>query len=177
MSLLRTLPGIIGVMACGFAVASERILVKEVTVRASLDAVWHAWTTEDGLQFISEKSNVELRRGGPYEWFLHLPPDDNGQRGGEGARVLAYLPKEMIAFSWRFPPVIPELRYTDQTTQVVVTMRDTGDEAVQVRLSAHEWQDGEAWDAGWAYFDNAWENVLGILKTHFEGEQTTPQGE
>jgi hypothetical protein len=56
-------------------------------------------------------------------------------------------------------------------------MRDTGDGAVQVRLSAHEWQDGEAWDAGWAYFDNAWENVLGILKTHFEGEQTTPQKE
>jgi hypothetical protein len=83
----------------------------------------------------------------------------------------------MIAFSWRFPPVIPELRYTDQTTQVVVTMRDTGDGAVRVRLSAHEWQDGEAWDAGWAYFDNAWENVLGILKTHFEAEQTTPQEE
>jgi uncharacterized protein YndB with AHSA1/START domain len=172
MSLFRVLPVLIGGLACGSAASAERLLVKEITVRDSLDDVWQAWTTEDGLKFVSEKSNVELRRGGPYEWFLHLPPDDNGQRGGEGARVLAYLPKEMLAFSWRFPPAIPELRYSNETTQVVVTMKETGDGSVQVRLTAHEWQDGEAWDAGWAYFDNAWGNVLRILKAHLEQEPT-----
>lgn len=171
MGLCRVLPLLIGGMVCGSAAATERMLVKEITVRASPEEVWHAWTTEDGLEFVSAKSNVELRRGGPYEWFLQLPPDDNGQRGGEGARVLAFLPKEMLAFSWRFPPSIPELRYTNETTQVVVTMKETDDGAVRVRLTAHEWQDGEAWDAGWAYFDSAWESVLGILKAHLESKQ------
>ncbi|MDH3431112.1 MAG: SRPBCC domain-containing protein [Gammaproteobacteria bacterium] len=176
MSLCRVLPLLIGGLVFGSAAATERMLVKEITVRASLEDVWHAWTTEDGLRFVSEKSNVELRRGGSYEWFLHLPPDDNGQRGGEGARVLAFLPKEMLAFSWRFPPSIPALRYANETTQVVVTMNETGDGAVQVRLTAHEWQDGAAWDAGWAYFDNAWGNVLARLKAHLESTPgTTPR--
>lgn len=148
--------------------SSERVLIKEVTVNASLDEVWRAWTTAEGLQFISEKSNVELRRGGPYEWFLQLPPDENGKRGGQGARVLAFLPQEMLAFSWTFPPSIPELRNAGASTQVVVRfeLRDAG--KVHVKLVAHEWGEGEAWDAGYAYFDSAWESVLGALRTYFE---------
>jgi uncharacterized protein YndB with AHSA1/START domain len=157
-----------GLLLCGLAAASERLLIKEVTVKASLDEVWHAWTTAEGLQFISEKSNVELRRGGPYEWFLQLPPDENGKRGGQGARVLAFLPQEMLAFSWTFPPSIPDLRNAGATTQVVVRFDPRDDGTVHVKLVAHEWAEGEAWDAGYAYFDSAWESVLDALKTYFE---------
>ena len=160
---------LLGLPVSGFAAATERLLVKEVTVNASLDEVWHAWTTAEGLTFISGESNVLLERGGPYEWFLDLPPDENGKRGGQGARVLAFLPKEMIAFSWTFPPSIPELRNTNETTQVVVRF-EPRDGAVHVKLVAHEWGEGESWDAGYAYFDSAWESVLNALKAHFESQ-------
>ncbi len=158
------------VFAGGVAMAGERVMVKEVDVEAGLDEVWHAWTTAEGLSFVSAKSNVELRRGGPYEWFLNLPPDENGKRGGEGARILAFHPKQMLAFSWTFPPDVPELRNADETYQIIVYFRDNGDGTVNVQLNAHEWQDGEAWDRGYEYFDKAWSSVLAHLKQSFEAD-------
>ena len=50
----------------------ERILRKEILIQAPLDAVWRAWTTEEGLSSVSQKSNVELKLGGPFELFLQL---------------------------------------------------------------------------------------------------------
>ena len=174
MIIARIALVLLGALLFVSAASGERVLVKEVLVKASLDEVWHAWTTEEGLQFVSAQSNVELRRGGAYEWFLDLPPDANGKRGGEGARVLAYLPKEMLAFSWTFPPSIPELRDANETTQVIVRFTELADDAVRVQLTAHEWQAGEAWDAGYAYFDNAWQRVLTALRNHFDPQAENP---
>ena len=85
------------------------LISKEVTVNASLEYVWHSWTTAEGLSFISAQSNVDLRIGGPYEWFLDGPADERGYRGSQGSRVLAFLPGRMLAFAWTFPPDIPSL--------------------------------------------------------------------
>lgn len=155
-------------MVCVTGVHAEMpILQKEVSIDASLDSVWHAWTTEDGLAFLSPKSNIDLRIGGPYEWFLHLDADELGKRGGEGSHILAYLPKKMIAFSWTFPPAVPELRNADERTQVIVLL-DGADGHVNVRLYAHGWQEGEPWQRGWEYFDRAWGLVLDEMKKHLE---------
>ena len=145
-----------------------RILIKETSIRAPLEAVWHAWTSNDGLAFLSPKSNIDLRIGGSYEWFLHMEADDHGKRGGEGSHVLAFLPQKMIAFSWTFPPDVPELRYADERTQVVVLFNEAEDERVHVSLHAHGWQDGEPWQRGWDYFDRAWGFVLNEMKQHLE---------
>ena len=147
--------------------AEPRILRKEVVVEASLDEVWAAWTTAEGLKFASPESRVELRVGGPYEWFLQLDPDEKGRRGGEGARILSFLPQQMLAFDWTFPPNIPSLRYSDARTQVVVLFDAVDDEHVRVRFAQHGWQDGADWDTGYAYFDEAWSWVLGQLEAHF----------
>ena len=145
-----------------------RLLHKEVRVDAPIEDVWRAWTTEDGLEFISQKSNVQMEIGGPYEWFLDLEPDEHGKRGGEGAVIHAFLPPEMLAFSWTFPPSIPSLRSSGATTQVVVRLREV-DGGTQVDFRHFGWQEGEDWDLGYEYFDNAWDLVLARLKTHLEG--------
>ncbi len=162
-------------LAVGLAVAASapragepRTLRKEVVVAAPIDAVWRAWTTAEGLRFVSEVSNVELRVGGPYEWFLDGEPDANGRRGGQGAKVLAFLPREMLAFDWTFPPAVPSLRSAGKKTQVVLLFDDLGDGRVRVRFAQHGWGEGEDWDAGYAYFDRAWSHVLERLKTTLE---------
>jgi uncharacterized protein YndB with AHSA1/START domain len=147
---------------------SERILRKEILLRAPLEEVWHAWTTEEGLEPVSHVSNVELRVGGPYEWFLDLEPDENGLRGGEGSRVLAFLPREVLAFDWTFPPSIPSLRGSRAKTQVVVQFDELGDGVVRVRFAQLGWQRGEDWDRGYAYFDAAWDWVLQRMKESVE---------
>ena len=143
-------------------------LEKEIAVKAPLEDVWRAWTTVEGLRFISRDSRIELRAGGPYEWFLDGEPDDYHQRGSQGSHVLAFIPCEMIAFSWTFPPDVPELRYADERTQVVVMFREDDDGMVHVQLRALGWKDGNDWRRGWAYFDQAWGAVLAALHQHFE---------
>jgi uncharacterized protein YndB with AHSA1/START domain len=144
------------------------ILQKEVSIRAPLNDVWNAWTTAEGLAFVSSKSHIELRVGGAYDWFLDGEPDDYGIHGSEGSHVLAFLPRKMLAFSWTFPPDIPELRYADKRTQVVVLFDEDSEGRVNIKLQAHGWQDGEPWQRGWEYFDNAWGAVLTALKQHLE---------
>ena len=171
MSYKKHFTFFITLVLVGSALAAEsRLLSKEIVVPASIDEVWNAWTTVEGLSFVSEQSNVELRLGGPYEWFLDLPPDQNGVRGSEGSRILAYLPNEMLAFTWTFPPDVPELRNAGETTQVVVRFTDRGDNTVLVRLDAHGWKDSEPWRRGYDYFDAAWGYVLDALKDKFENK-------
>ena len=144
------------------------ILEKAVVIDASLDAVWRAWTTNEGLTVVSEQSNVELRVGGPYELFLNQPPDERGRRGSEGSRVLTFIPRQMLAFSWTFPPDVASLRSTDETTTVLVVMEEIGHDRVQVQLHQLGWQPGEDWRAGWTYFDAAWQYVLVTMKRKLE---------
>ncbi len=157
-----------GTVAYSAVEESGRILRKEITIRAPLEKVWHAWTTVEGLAPVSKESRVELRVGGPYEWFLHLEPDENGLRGGQGSRVLAFLPGEMLAFDWTFPPSIPSLRGAGVKTQVVVQFDEPENGEVRIRFSQLGWGDGEDWDCGYAYFDEAWAWVLQQMKESLE---------
>ena len=75
---------------------TDRVLYKEVTVKASLDDVWRAWTTDEGArEFFSPYTKIECRTGAPYEIYF-----DNsstvGMRGGEGNKVLRFLPKSLF---------------------------------------------------------------------------------
>lgn len=149
-----------------------KVLSQEIWVDAPIETVWRAWTTEEGLSFVSAKSNVRLEIGGPYEWFLDLDPDEHGRRGGEGAVVHAFLPPEMLAFSWTFPPSIPRLRNAEARTQVVVRFREV-DGGTHVDLGQIGWQSGEEWDHGYEYFSKGWESVLKQLKSHLEGGAET----
>lgn len=171
--LIRIIAATSLLLLCHSAGSSEsRILHKEIVVTASLADTWRSWTTEEGLKFISAKSRVELRIGGPYEWFLDPDKGSSGQDGAKNSYVLAFLPQRMIAFAWTFPPDVPELRAAGETTQVVVLFEPVNDRQVRVDLYAHGWKDGEAWQRGWDYFDGAWDIVLNAMKTHFEGQET-----
>jgi uncharacterized protein YndB with AHSA1/START domain len=176
-SLTFTLTAIAAAPTPGLARATpaDRVLHAEVVVRAPLPAVWHAWTTAEGLAFVSGVSNVELAIGGPYEWFLDSPADERGRRGSEGSRILAYLPHDLLVFSWTFPPETPGLRAAGETTVVVVRTEAIDTDHVRVRLDATGWQEGEEWEAGYAYFEAAWSAVLGVLREHLEtAERPTP---
>ena len=166
MRLLVALLAALAVPGAAFP-EDERILRHEVTVEAPIGRVWDAWTTAEGLEFVSASSRVELRVGGAYEWFLDLPPDAAGRRGSEGSRVLAWLPHRMLAFAWTFPPNVATLRAAGETTQVVVLFDELDDASTRVGLSVHGWGDGSDWDAGWDYFDVAWRTVLDRLRSHF----------
>ncbi len=144
---------------------SEGVLHKETIVSASIDQVWRAWTTTEGVKsFFSPEANVELRISGPYEIYFNMEAP-YGQRGAEDCRVLSFLPKRMLSFEWNAPPQFGELR--NQRTHVVLMFEPIGESQVKVSLTQLGWGRGEEWKKLFDYFDRAWGMVLGNLKESF----------
>ncbi|MCU0280751.1 MAG: SRPBCC domain-containing protein [Acidimicrobiia bacterium] len=143
-----------------FAVAGApvRRVEHEVTVAASPQDAWGAWVDPGRVvNFLGAEAHIDLRIGGRYE-ILFLRDAPEGQRGAEGCRLLAYLPGEMLAFSWNAPPHLAEIRLLH--TWVVVTFRGPPEGPTRVRLVQTGFGEGPLWDEDVAYFTAAWSGVL-----------------
>ncbi|MFO0972884.1 MAG: SRPBCC domain-containing protein [Phycisphaerae bacterium] len=152
--------------------ADDRAIRKECIVEATRHDVFKAFTTEAGVTtFFAPQARVELRVGGPYEIYFN-PAAAYGQRGAEGCRVLAFVPDEMLAFTWGAPQNWPEIRW--QRTYVVLQFADAAEPMSQVgaprtRVTVYHagWQFGQQWDEVYAYFEKAWSHVLENLQKRF----------
>jgi uncharacterized protein YndB with AHSA1/START domain len=143
----------------------DRVIQKEVTVAAPVAEIWQAWTTEEGvLTFFAPKANVELAIGGRYE-MLFDPEAPPGLQGGEGLKILSYLPGEMLSFDWNAPPKYPDVR--KERTWVVVQFEPVDADTTRIKFTHLGWQEGEEWDQVFEYFKQAWDVVLGRLGYRF----------
>jgi uncharacterized protein YndB with AHSA1/START domain len=144
----------------------ERSIRKEITVAAALSDVWAAWTTEEGVKtFFAREANVELAIGGRYE-MLFNPDAPVGSQGGEGLRILSYLPQEMLSFEWNAPPQYSVVR--QEKSWVVVQFEPRAEDSTRIVLTHLGWQKGEEWDQVYDYFVGAWDVVLGRLRQRFD---------
>lgn len=141
---------------------SDRILGKEVTVKASLDKVWELWTTTEGVRsFFSDNAKVELNPGGPFEIYFSIEVP-YGSRGSEDCKILSYLPKELLCFEWNAPPHFGELRHIK--TQVSLRFEELEDGEVKIKFAQYGWGKSDKWDELYQYFDQAWDSVLKNFK-------------
>lgn len=145
----------------------ERVVEGEVTVDASVDEVWRAWTTSEGAEtFFAPRCIIDLRPGGKYEMLFDLDAAP-GKQGGEGVILLAVQPPRMLSFTWNAPPELPEIR--KQRTHVTVFLESLGPTRTRVMLRHDGWGEGAEWDAAYDYFERAWKQiVLPRLKYRFE---------
>jgi uncharacterized protein YndB with AHSA1/START domain len=145
---------------------ADLVLRKEVEVAAAPAEVWAAWTTSAGAEtFFAPRARIELEPGGAYE-ILFAPDARPGERGAEGLRVLAFVPREMLVFEWNAPPRWPEIR-NGPRTWVVVRLEPAGDRHTRVSLQHAGWRQGGRWGEVYAYFEKAWEVVLERLQRRF----------
>ena len=144
-------------------IMNKQYLHKTREVSAPIKEIWEKWTTHEGLKtFIGVDNKIELVSGGAFEiyFLMNNPP---GLRGGEGNKVLSFIPQQMLSFTWNAPPTIPEVRDHKHKTWVVVTLKEVDDQITEVTLDHLGWLDGEKWDEAYAYFDKAWDIVLASL--------------
>ncbi len=147
------------------AAAQERLIVKEVLVKATPEEVFQAWSTSEGIAtFFAPEARVEARSGGSFEVYInpYAPP---GMKGADDMKVLAVQENRMISFTWNAPPHLAETRA--QRTVVIVRMKPAVDGQTQVTLTHVGWGDGGQWDQTFTYFDRAWGNVLANLQKRF----------
>ena len=155
--------------------ASDRHRIDvETVVNASLEDVWRAWTTNEGVQtFFAQRTNVKLEIGGPFEMFF-IADNPKGSQGSEDCHFLSYLPMEMLSFSWSAPPQFKHAR--PYRTWVVLRFEKIGPERVKLKLSHLGWEEMKAahpkyveeWEQVYDYFTEAWPYVVGNLKKRFE---------
>ena len=146
--------------------AAERALDKEVLVAASVDQLWDAWTTREGItSFFSPDARIDGRVGGAFQIYMD-PGAEPGLKGADDMRYLALQPKRMLSFDWNAPPHLAEAR--QQRTFVIVRFEPASEQSTKVTLHHVGWGDGGEWDETFAYFDRAWGFVLANLKLRFE---------
>jgi uncharacterized protein YndB with AHSA1/START domain len=140
-------------------------IYKEIKVSASLNDVWNAFTTVEGVKtFFAPGGKIELELGGSYEIYFN-PPENVGNRGSEGCNIHSFIPERMLSFTWSAPPEFPNVRR--ERTWVVLEFEDLGN-TILVKLTHLGWKEGKEWDEVYAYFDRAWDIVLTRLKKRFE---------
>lgn len=147
---------------------SDRTIVVARTLRGSPRDVWELWASSAGLAaWLLPTTKIELRIGGAYELYF-MPDAPEGTRGGEGNKVLSFVPGRMLSFTWNAPPTLPTTR--DQRTWVVLDFT-AAEGGTRVRLEHLGWPEsgwrGETeWPATFDYFVAAWDRVLDALEHH-----------
>ena len=146
---------------------SEEGIRLEVVVSASVDEVWDAWTTVEGVKsFFAPDARIDLRPDGPYEIFFD-PSAPAGKRGADDMRVMLVQPKSALAFTWNAPEKFPNAR--GQRTHVMVRLVPETPARTRVILVHDGFGDGEEWNAVRSYFKGAWGGyVLPRLVKRFE---------
>jgi len=151
---------------CLILMAPAQPIAKQRTVQASVQQVWEAWTTVEGVKsFFAPEAQIGTEVGEPYEIYF-VPTAEPGQRGAEGMRIMILDAPNYLAFTWNFPPSLPSIRH--QQTMVAIRLMPGGEGQCRVSLEQWGFGEGEDWEKGRAYFDKAWEYVLDNLVKRFD---------
>ncbi|HEU5453458.1 MAG TPA: SRPBCC domain-containing protein [Terriglobales bacterium] len=147
----------------------ERVLRQEIVVPATLEEVWSAVSTSDGLRdWVAPTAEVELKTGG--HWYTNYSPGSKiGDPGTIYNSVLSYVPMKMIAMKIGIaPPIFPKGPSDAGTLFAVLTLEDLGNR--QVRVSEHMvgFGPGEDWDKVYRFFETGNAYTLGQLLKRFE---------
>jgi uncharacterized protein YndB with AHSA1/START domain len=139
--------------------APEKALRLEVTVPASLDAVWTAFTTQEGLAtWLWRDVRVDLRRGG--DWLVLFPGGKTG-----GGTILSFTPTRQITIAAMAPEQFPEVR--EQRTTVVFEFDVVTPSTTKVTLVQTGWKQGREWDEAYEYLADGNATLLRQLHQRF----------
>jgi len=138
--------------------APARALHFEVVVAGSLDDVWAAFTTEEGLaSWLWRDVRVDARPGG--EW-LALFPQTTG-----GGTIVSLAPKRQIVISALAPDRFPIVRAA--RTQATFAFAAVSPTSTKVTLVQTGWKDGAEWDAAYDYLADGNAELLNQLYQRF----------
>jgi uncharacterized protein YndB with AHSA1/START domain len=131
-----------------------------VTVPATVDQVWDAFTTSAGLTtWLAPFAKVELAAGGP--WQVSFTADG----ATAGGNVLLFQPKSLLALSAMAPTQFPTVRR--ERTTAVFLFTAAGPNATTVQLAQTGWQQGPEWDQAFDYLATGNAQLLEALYHRF----------
>lgn len=146
----------------------ERALRFEVTVPASLDEVWAAFTTNEGLAtWLWRDTRVEPRAGG--DWLAIFP------QSTAGGTIVSLTPKTQLVIAAMAPEQFPAVRA--KRTRALFEFIALTPASTRVSLLQTGWQTGEEWDAAYEYLAGGNAELLTQLHQRFtSGPIAWPKG-
>lgn len=144
----------------------EKALRFEVTVAGSVDDVWTAFTTKNGLAtWLWRDIRVDLRPGG--DW-LALLPDSTA-----GGTIVSFVPKHQLVIAAMAPETFPTVRAT--RTTAVFEFRAMTPTSTHLTLVQSGWKAGREWDDAYEYLATGNAELLTQLYQRFvSGPLTWP---
>ncbi len=142
---------------------SALIIEQSISVKASVEEAWHAWTDRDELEnWWGESVLLEPKLNGRFQekW-----EDDKGMAQVASGLVLKLKRFEFISFSWRektWPPKVEtlcEIHFKKNKSNTVIELRHSGWENLPAQLQIQMMKD---FKLGWGYH-------LKELKAYLDG--------
>ena len=149
--------------------AGERILRHEVIVNATLEEVWDAWTTSEGLKtWMAPVVYVDLGVSGKWESSYNLDARI-GDAGNIHNEIISYLPMEMISIKIvSVPTGFPFDVEKAKSLWTVIQLQDLGNKQVKVTITMLGYKKGEEYDDLHTMFDEGNSYTLAELYRRFE---------
>ncbi|MEP6769702.1 MAG: SRPBCC domain-containing protein [Acidobacteriota bacterium] len=136
----------------------------EVVVPATIEQVWTAFTTSEGLTtWLAPSAKVRMELGG--EWQVSF-----GSGAPAGGNILSWLPMEMLSVNAMAPEWFPAVRR--HRTIAVFRFEPVGEKQTRVRLAQIGWKDGEEWDKAFDYLGKGNAELLNMLHHRFTAGPT-----
>jgi uncharacterized protein YndB with AHSA1/START domain len=123
--------------------APDKALRFEVTVPATVDEAWTAFTTADGLRtWLWRDARVDLRPGG--DWLALYPGGKTG-----GGTIVSFESRRRIVIAAMAPEQFPAVRA--ERTRATFEFEPAGPAQTKVTLVQTGWKSGPEWDEAYEY--------------------------
>jgi uncharacterized protein YndB with AHSA1/START domain len=137
----------------------HKALKFEVSIPASVEAVWEAFSTSEGLStWMTPGAVVDLRQGG--EWTAHFPGGKTG-----GGSIISFVPRREIVLSAMAPEWFPTVRA--ERTTATFRFLPQGKATTLVQLEQTGWKEGPEWDKAYDYLATGNSQLLETLRRRF----------
>ena len=137
----------------------EKMLRFEVTVPATVDEVWKAFTTREGVAtWLWSDVRIEMKPGG--DWLVLYPGGATG-----GGTVVSVEPQHRIVILALAPEKYPTVR--SERTRATFEFSPATPSGTIVRLVQTGWKTGPEWDAAYEYLAIGNAQLLAQLRQRF----------
>jgi uncharacterized protein YndB with AHSA1/START domain len=130
----------------------------EIEVPATVQEVWHAFATSEGLStWLFPRATVDLRPGG--DWLVHFPGGSTG-----GGTIVSFVPERELVIAALAPEKFPNVRA--ERTHAVFQFEPRGKSTV-VRLIQSGWKRGDEWTKAYEYLVTGNAQLMATLHRRF----------
>lgn len=149
--------------------AGERVLAQEVTIDAPVEAVWAAYTTDEGwASWASPVAEIDLRVGGTIRTH-YLPDAEIGDEGTNTLHIVNYVPLELLTLRAELDQNWPDILKADADKLSNVILFDRlSDTRTRVRSFGIGYTDTPELDGLLQFFMRANEGLFEKLRQHLE---------